>query len=163
MTTKSLSVESKLTFVPNLKAFLKILCFVDVGRTFGWMYGWMHRWITTKHNPSSPSCRQHGGITKTNITNGFFQECLKPSYMQCNHNFSVGYCSSEAKTLKCLLSPCSVRVCNSWTGAIGYVRLKVDGPVLLPRKQPPSQSPYSKCCKLVRCSIGPLSLISCMT
>lgn len=89
-----------------------------------------------------------------------------PGHLVCS--ITLFFCwipssSSEAKALKCLVSPCCVCVCNSWTRAIGYVRLKVDGPVLLPGKLPPSQSPYSKCCKLVRCSIAPLSLISCMT
>lgn len=61
--------------------------------------------------------------------------------------------SSEAEALKWLLSPCvCVCVCNSCTEAIGYVRLRVDGPVPPPRKLPPSHWPYSVCCKLVRCS-----------
>ena len=86
--------------------------------------------------------------------------------LQCNHFFffPVGYRAAPVKQRP--LSASShlvVCVCSSWTRAIGYVRLKVDGPVLLPGKLPPSQSPYSKCCKLVRCNIAPLSLISCMT
>lgn len=69
--------------------------------------------------------------------------------------------SSEAEPFNAF-SHLAVFVCDSWTGATGYVRLSVDGPVLLPRKLPPYQSPYSKYCKLVRCSVAPLSLISCM-
>lgn len=50
-----------------------------------------------------------------------------------------------------------VCVSVSWTGAIGYVSLKVDGPVLLTGHLLPSQSPYSECRKLVSCSIAALS------
>ncbi len=94
----------------------------------------------------------------------FFLGCLVCSTTR----FSVGHLAAPVKqrplsaSSHLVFSVC-VGECNSWIGAIGYVRLKGDCPGLLPRKLPLSQSPRSTSCKLVRWSIASLRLIYCMT